>query len=278
MNKKVLDRYNNIIHKKINEEDEIADGIDPTKQVDSEYSDEFETEFGDIFDVEDDYVDELVDEIESGEFDEEVVEEEIPDKETSSEFTEHNTLNTLYDEESDYKDNAFKYVNGYWIAILGILAMAKKFPDCPIIHNYLTKPAPITEQAILEHGDYYTDPIASVKALKDNKTLKYYTWNAYINFFLELNGNYYVDIDEDKIRDLTNEMIFVDIMPHHIIRQMVTEFLQGDRTLDDCIEPLYRFNLMFNISPKFQEFCIVHKDDLLLEVPKEEKPNGIEHE
>ena len=263
MKKEILKRYKSVLNTKLSEEAEIADGIDPTEEVD-----EFDTDFEDIFDTEDGYIDELVDKVESDS-------DEVSDTDTEEmqeiENSESTSLNSLYTNGDDYKETPFKYVNGYWIAILGILALAKKFPECPIIHNYLTKPAPITEESLLENGDYFTDPIAAVKALKDNDTMKYFTWNDYVNLFLELNGNYYREVDEDKLRDLSSEMIFVDIMPHHMIRETIVRFMNSDMSLDECIEPLYKFNLMFSISPKFQEFCIVHKDELSFTKPQKKE-------
>ncbi len=263
MKKELLEKYKSILNIKLNEADEIADGIDPTEDVG-----DFTTDFEDVFDLEDaDYVDELVDEIEN--------DTETEDEEENIKKHKSINLNSLYnidDEKNDYKKTPFKYVNGYWIAVVGILALAKKFPDCPIIHNYLTKPAPITEESLLENGDYFTDPIAAVKTLYDNKIMKYFTWNEFVNFFLELNGNYYREINENTIRNLTEEMIFVDLMPHHMIRETIVQFMKEKISIEDCIEPLYKFNLMFNISSKFQEFCIVHKDELLLSKhPNKEK-------
>jgi len=250
-------------NKKLNEIDEIADGIDPTEDVD-----EFETEFEDVFNTEeDDYVDELIQNIESDDLDSDIDDElDIEDERDE----ERQNLNSLYEIDPEWKSSPFKYVNGYWLSILGMLGIAQKFPDCPIIHNYLTKPQPITEEAMEEFGDYYTDPIAAVKALYDNDIMKHFTWNDYVNLFIEMAGNHYTKIDEDKIRDLTKEMIFVDIMPHHMIRELVEKFLKGEIGIEDCVEPLYKFNILFSISPKFFEFCTIHKDDLSLEKRQED--------
>ncbi len=172
------------------------------------------------------------------------------------------SLNSLYTIGSDYKDKPFKFVNGFWIATLGIFALAQKFPNSAIIHNYLTKPTPLSDDALLTNGHNYTDPIAAVKALYDNKTMMHTTWLKFAAFFRECNSKGYKTIDDKKFKRLIKEMIFVTIRPHQLIQQAVFGFLDGKKKLEDTIYDLFKFNEQYNISPTFRRFCLLHKKDL----------------
>jgi len=173
------------------------------------------------------------------------------------------SLNSLYTIGSDYKDKSFKYVNGFWIATLGIFALAQKFPNSAIIHNYLTKPYPLSDDAMLNNGHTMTDPIAAVKALYDNKTMMLTTWLKFTAFFRECKSNNYKKIDDKKFKKIIKEMIFVHIRPHQLIQPAVFGFLNGKKSMEDTIYDLYKFNEQYKLSPNFRRFCLLHKRDLI---------------
>jgi len=178
------------------------------------------------------------------------------------------SLNSLYTIGGDYKDVPFKYVNGFWISSIGLLALASKFQNSALVHNYLTKPQPLSDEGISLNGDNYTDFIAGVKALYDNKTMQYPTWLKFLNFFRELQSNGYKNVDTNKFIKLTKEMIQVKIRPHQIIQPTVFGFVNKKIKLEDCILPLYQFNEMYNISPNFKKMCLLHRNDIM---PKKDK-------
>lgn len=173
------------------------------------------------------------------------------------------SLNSLYTIGSDYKDKSFKYVNGFWIGTLGMFALAQKYPNCPIIHNYLTKPHPLTDEAMLLNGHNYTDPIAAVKAIYDNKTMMHTTWLRFTAFFRECYSKGYKKIDDKKFKKMVKEMIFVHIRPHQLIQPAVFGFLNGKIKLEDVIYDLFKFNEQYKISSNFRKFCLVHKKDIM---------------
>jgi len=171
-------------------------------------------------------------------------------------------LNSLYTTGSSYKNQSFKYVNGFWIATLGMFALAQKYPNCPIIHNYLKKPYPLSDDAMLENGHNYTDPIAAVKALYDNDTMLKVTWLRFNTFFRDCYRNGYKKINVGTYKKLIKEMIFVHIRPHQLIQKTVFGFLDGKISLEKTIYELFKFNEQYNLSSNFRKFCLVHKKDL----------------
>jgi len=178
-------------------------------------------------------------------------------------------LNSLYSVGDDYKENHFKFVNGFWVSCLGLLALAERFPESEILHNYLMKPYPITEEDIEENGDYSTDIIASTKALYDNGTMKYYTWVMFMIYFRELAQQGYKNINIEKFLELTKEMLQVEIRPHQLIIPTIYAIVDKKIKLEDVIMPLYQFNELYKLSPNFRKFCLVHRKEIFGDVRDE---------
>mgnify|MGYP001769649172 CR=1 FL=1 len=171
-------------------------------------------------------------------------------------------LNSLYTMGSNYKDNSFKYINGYWIATLGFLALAKKFPANSLLFTYLNKPAPISDEALFTQGDSYTDIIAAVKVLYENKTMPYPTWLKYCMFFREMHSKNYRTIDENTYKKLNKEMIQVNIRPHQLIQPVVFGYADGKIKLENTLLKLHEFNELYKISPNFRKYCLMNRKDL----------------
>jgi len=171
-------------------------------------------------------------------------------------------LNSLYIAGDNYKDNQFKYVSGYWIGVLGMLSLVQKFPNSPTIVNYLTRPSPLSNEGIVLNGDTYTDFIAGVKALYDNKTMEYQTWMAYLTYIRDLNSNKYSDIKTKTFIKLTKQMIQVKIRPHQLILDPVMKVLSGKKEPKDILIDLFKFNEQYKISNNFRKFCLLHRKDL----------------
>lgn len=171
-------------------------------------------------------------------------------------------LNSLYITGSNYKDNSFKYINGYWIATLGFLALAKKFPNNSTLFTYLNKPAPVSDEALFNNGNTYTDLIAAVKTLYENKTMPYPTWLKYCMFIRELHSKGFKNIDEKKYKTLNKEMIQVNIRPHQLIQPVVFGYTDGKIKLEDTLLKLHEFNELYKISPNFRKYCLMNRKDL----------------
>lgn len=256
MNKNILKEYNKILgdEKPIIQgtDQEVVDDIKNTIHT----SDDFEDEA--TQDVQNIPQDITFDDEMNSEFDTDVT-QDVPQ---NVEFNPTNSLNSLYVNGDDYKENHFKYVNGFWVGCLGILILANRFTESEIIHNYLMRPAPITEENIEEYGDYMTDVIASVKALHDNETMTEYTWEQFLMYFRRLANTAYSDIDFKKFKELVNEMIETEVRPHIIIRSFIYDFIDGKIEPNELIVPLYRFNEFFKLSPQFTKFCLLHRNEL----------------
>lgn len=171
-------------------------------------------------------------------------------------------LNSLYTVGDTYKQTSFKYVNGFWISTVGILALAQKFPDSAVIHNYLSKPTPLSDDNITLNGDTMTDVIAGCKALYDNKTMNHTTWLKFMALFRELNSSGYKKLNDDKFIKLTKEMIQVNIRPHQIIQSTIFGYVGKKVKLEECIMPLFQFNEQYKLSQNFRKFCLLHRKDI----------------
>ena len=175
------------------------------------------------------------------------------------------SLNSLYTGDGeDYKNTPFLYVNGFWISTLGLLALSERFPDSIPIETYLMKPTPLTNEYITEFGDYYTDLIASTKALYDNGLMLHNVWELFMQYFRQLANNKYNEVDIDTFISLVKKMIYIYIRPHQIIQGTIHRILNKEAELQECIEPLYKFNEQYLISKNFRKFCQLHKQDLYL--------------
>lgn len=172
------------------------------------------------------------------------------------------SLNSLYTIGDGYSDKPFKYVNGYWVSTIGLLGIAQKFPNSAVIHNYLTKPSPLTDDAITMNGHNYTDVIAAVKALYENKTMQEPTYKKFINYFRELYNNGYRDVKPETLIKLSKEMIQINIRPHQIILSTVLGFLDKKIKIENCVFDMYKFNEQYKLSNNFRNFCLLHKSEL----------------
>jgi len=172
------------------------------------------------------------------------------------------TLNSLYITGDTYKDTPFKYVNGYYVAVLGLLALAKKFPDSPLIHTYLNRPAPLSDDAIFANGDRYTDCIAAVKVLYEKGLMPYPAWLRYCSYFRELASKKYKNFDDSNIIQFNKKMIQTEIRPHQLIQGVVFDYMNKKIPLEKTLQKLFEFNEIYKLSPNFRQYCMSHKKDL----------------
>ena len=137
----------------------------------------------------------------------------------------------------------------FWINTLGLLAIQKAHGKRPYLIKYFKQ---LDKARIKSMGDDVHDMAAATKLAYKAGFLQDSFLNEFTKLLFILKTKPNTDIDEQKVKDLFNKIVFSRIIPSPKIKTITQNFLDGKATLADVVLPYFTFSKYQKISKDYQ--------------------------
>jgi hypothetical protein len=152
------------------------------------------------------------------------------------------------------EDNGFENDN-FWINLLGFCALYNKDKKNPLLTMYLKK---INKKEIKEDDPEIDDALdnsneltTSIKKMIEKDNLRTVVVTELIKFLLKLKRKQIETIDDEMLREILRKVLIAKIPPNPMIKQTIKNFIKGEISLDDTLEPLFKYSRKNKINLEF---------------------------
>jgi len=158
-------------------------------------------------------------------------------------------------EKADFLKNKTNLGNAFWINMLGFTALKQLATTDARLKTYFKKD-PVRLKKITDGNSDFT---LVVKLASDENFITTAVANEITRFMVLIKTNKITKIDETKWRVILNKVKLSVLKPNAQIKKIVQEFLDGIRTLEKCLPPMYLYAKRLkkdNVANEF--FNMVH--------------------
>ena len=162
-------------------------------------------------------------------------------------FITENTLWNDNDSKTKFLASPTKIGNAFWINILGFCALYDRDKDFSLLHTYLNQKVQL--QGITEDS---SDLMLIIKILHDKNLLNVAVAKEITKLLALMKTRKIDKIDQALLRKLLKKIPVSKVKVSTLIKPYIVDFIKGNTTLEDLVDPLYTFSLKQKSNEEFR--------------------------